>query len=55
LVGRDQDDINMLICQHLPRLFALLLALLGDTTIDKFSGVGNLIVELFNLDAFVPG
>ena len=55
LVRRHQDHINLFILEFLPRSSTLRLALLRDTAIDELPGIGDLLVEILQLNALIPG
>jgi hypothetical protein len=50
----DENYIDFLILQRFPRSFALLYTLLRDRAIDELFGVWYFVVEIIELDAFVP-
>lgn len=54
LMRGDQNDLNLLILQGLPRLFTLLYALGGNPAVDVLPGIGYFLVEIIDLHALVP-
>jgi hypothetical protein len=54
-VRRDQHHVDGLTAERLPGRPALLPPFLRDSAVDVFSGVGDCVVELLDLDALIPG
>jgi hypothetical protein len=53
-VRRDEDNVDLLGLEFLAGSSALRLALLGDAAVDILLGVGDLAVEVRQLDAVLP-